>query len=237
MPESGPRVQKHARLPGRPGDASLATHLRRRFNRIFFPCFFTAPLPILAVMCLFEREADAILRLFGYNKGFVSSFPFIRSLYNNVNSTLTLEYIDIGYFHVLDAALWVSIVAWTLWLIMGFVCLKQCDASLQTLASGLSSRFGESRLLMYLTLPLPAFLFILHFSAETKIIAIPEIFLLLKNIPGVFFFLLTTTYYYGVVFSSISLLYFGWKLFGLFRQNRSKTFDRSDSSKEKDAAR
>jgi len=100
-----------------------------------------APLPILALMCMFERKADAILGLFGYSKEFASSFPFIKALYLNV--VFTVARIDIGYFHILDVALWVSLVAWTIWLIVGIVLLKAYDPAFRRVFSAvLSSRLA-----------------------------------------------------------------------------------------------
>lgn len=137
MPESGPCIPTRARPSGRPEDSSPAVLLRRKFNRIFFPCFFTAPLPILALMCVFEREVDTVLGGFGYGNKFVSSFPFIRTLYRNLTFTEGPGGIDIGYFHILGAALWVSIIAWTIWLIVGVALLKAYDLPFQTVFSAL----------------------------------------------------------------------------------------------------
>jgi hypothetical protein len=240
MPDRGPRLQKYARVPGRPENLSLAALLRRKFNRIFFPCFFTAPLPILALMCVFERQVDTVLRIFGYSNEFVSSFPFIKALYLNIAYTEGLERIDIGYFHVADAALWVSIIAWMIWLIVAIVLLNEYDRFLQRVFSTVAlSKFGGSRLLVntVMLLVLPACLLAAHIIAQPKLMTSPEIFLALKYIPGVFFFLIAASYYYGVVLSSVSILFLIWQLFRLFRRNRPETVHRSDSSKEKDAAR
>ncbi|HZR60937.1 MAG TPA: hypothetical protein VFA80_08315 [Xanthobacteraceae bacterium] len=215
MLDRGPRQRKHTTLPGRPEDPSPAVRLRRKVNRAFSRVFFTAPLPVLVLMCVFEREAEAVLGMFGYSNKFVSSFPFIEALYLNVTSTEALGRTGIGYFHILDAALWVSIIAWTIWLIVGVVLLKGYDPFFRRLSALLLFRFGGYRLLVNLVLamPLPMFLFTAHASMQTKMVTIPEIFLLLKYAPGAFIFLLATAYYYGVVFSAVSILFFIWKLF------------------------
>lgn len=220
MPDTGPRQQKHTTPSGRPEDSSPAVRLRRKFNRVFSRFFFIAPLPILVLVCVFEREVETVLGMFGYSNEFVSSFPFIKAFYLNVTSTEALGRTGIGYFHILDAALWVSIMAWTIWLIVGVVLLRGYDPFFRRLLAILLPRFGGSRLSVNLILavPLPMFLFIAHASAQTKMVAIPEIFLFLKYAPGAFIFLLATTYYYGVVLSAVSILFFIWKL---FRQNRS----------------
>jgi hypothetical protein len=176
MPDSAPRQQEHTSLPRRPEGSSLAALLRRKINRVFFPYLFGWPLPVLALMCVFAREADTVLGIFGYSDDFASSFPFIKALYRNVASTRSLGTIDIGYFHILDATLWVAIIAWTIWLIAGIVLLKEYDRVV--FSALLLPRFRRSRFLIDLMMlvTLPFFLLGAHSIAQPKLMTSPEIF-------------------------------------------------------------
>jgi hypothetical protein len=89
--------------------------------------FFLAPPFAFVLPFAFEQQADKALRFFGYDNNFVSSFPFIRSLYFHLTSARWIGPLDVGYFHLLDAIVWGSIFVFGTRLLATLVYLKQYD--------------------------------------------------------------------------------------------------------------
>lgn len=206
------------KLPCWPG-ASLVTVIFTNGIYRVIVYFSVGPLFAFILLFAFEKQADTALHLFGYDNDFISSFPFIRSLYFHLTSARWIGRLDVGYFHLLDATVWLSLGVWGTWLIAGLAFLKQYDDLFQKRLILLSERIRGREVLYYvgwigLILAPSA---ITYFSMQDKILRDADIVFIIKRLPGLYFYVFAIVYFYNGAFFSTAALIFAWKL---FRQKR-----------------
>jgi hypothetical protein len=129
-----------------------ARHLgvRSMPRRIIRPLLAGGIFAIL-LMFVFERQVDNALELVGYDRNFISYFPFVR----NLHSRFALYYrgaenLDIAHFHMLDVAVSLSIIVWGAWLSARIIFLIY-DNGLQLSFKPLVERFRGSVLFLLLS--------------------------------------------------------------------------------------
>jgi hypothetical protein len=184
----------------------------------------------ILLMFIFEREVDSALELAGYDRNFISYFPFVRNLYFR----FVLYYrgagnLDVAHFHMLDVTVLLSIVVWGGWLTAGFIFLKY-DNGFQLFCNRVAERFRGRELFLYFSwifaLSGPIILSITPRVPVTN----PEMLFLLTYIPRLYFFVVAIAYYFfGGFLYSLSILFVVWKV---FCQNRPRLVALERAQKE-----
>lgn len=205
------------KLPCWPHASRLTIALTRDYSKIVYRYFFERAWMLFALMFLFPVQADGLLRLFGYDDNFISFFPFIRNLYLRLTSVPWIGQIDVGYFHLLDVTLWLSIFIWSSWLIIGLFFLRQYDdffcRGLSRLADRTRDRGGRVAFYIGSILLFSSAIIVTYASGQDKILRAPEFIFVIKRIPALYFFLVAALYYYTALFWSFTIFTFSWKIF------------------------
>ena len=168
----------------------------------------------ILLMFLFERQADDVLSLIGYNDNFVSYFPFVKNMYFHFIASKKTANISVAHFHILDVVVWLSIVAWGSYLAAGIIHLRLYDDGFRLGLARLSEQYRGRRLILYIS-----WLFLLScpilLSIQPKPLANnPEMLFVLTYIPEFYFFVVALSYYFcGGFLLSFSIFLFIWKVF------------------------
>jgi len=215
------------KLPCWPRPSKLTALLTRDIYIVMCYFFITA-WSALALLFGFAKQADNALKIFGDESNFISSFPFIRYLHFRFGLFTWIKPIDIGYFHLLDLTLWISLVFWGIWLALGLIFLRQYDDLFQKRSpliskSALLPKIALARTpIRYLAMPLYVLALLwflsLPFSitymiAQDRLLSDPEIVFVINNLTGLFFYFFAILYCYGISFLAIVFLFLSWKMF------------------------
>jgi len=206
MPEVSNRNPSRIKLPCTPGASRLTVLLTRDLQRITYRYLFIGAFFALVLMAILNSQVDEALKAIGYGDDFVSSFPFIRSLYSHFLSAGLIEREAIGYFHMLDAVVWISIGVWGTWLFLGVLFLRQYDDSFRF------ARDQQVVILLGCALLSLSAAFITYVSTQDKILNDPEFEFFLAHLPTVYFYVLALIYYYTGLFVALGLHFLIWKL-------------------------
>jgi hypothetical protein len=214
MPQVISRAPSRTKLPCTPGASSLTVLLTRDLQKITYRYFVVGAFFALVLMPILSGQVDEALRWIGYGDDFVSSFPFIRSLYSHFLSAGLIGHEALGYFHILDAVLWTSIGVWGTWLFLGILFLPQYDDYFRYASEVLSGKYRDQQALILLGWPLLALsaAFITYVSTQEKILNDFEFEFLLAHLPGAYFYLLALIYYYTGFLVALGLFFLIWKL-------------------------
>jgi hypothetical protein len=191
--------------------------LTRNLNGIIYRYLFPYLCIVFAILLIFAKPLDDLLRPLGYDHDLVSHFPFV--LYSQLISINKNAHI---YFHILDVTVWMSVAVWGTRLIAGAIFLKQYDALYLTVSRRLSDTPLGVRYVFYagVVLFVLAIFTIAFVPTQPKMLHDPETNFVVSYLPGVFTFLFALMYYvWGFVFTE-SALFLLWKI---FRQRRADT--------------
>ena len=171
-------------------------------------------------MFVFEHSLDTALdHLVGYRNGFVSYFPFIRNQYLYLIKSQRMPNVDIAHFHILDVVIWIALLGWGTYLIVGIIFLKQYDDRFQKLSRVLAE-IGLSTIMgvisgSYCTIMF-FFLLIIGLWIATDmptLIRISEFNFMMTHFPRTYFCFISLLYYYSIAFIGMIGLNLTWKVF------------------------
>jgi hypothetical protein len=174
---------------------------------------------VLLSIFIFEQQVDNALGLVGYNGNFVSYFPFVKNMYFHlIASNRRIANLDVAHFHMLDVALWLSIVVWGTWLTAGIISLKKYDNAFRLFLPLMSERYRRRLRFMYFSWAFMLLGPIILSIPPSAPLENPEILFVLANIPRFYFFVIALSYYLcgGFGFSFL-ILFLIWRF---FHQNR-----------------
>ena len=210
------RQRLRTKLPCWPDASRLTVMLTRDYNQVVYRYFFERAWILFASMFLFPAQADSLLRPFGYDQNFISYFPFLRHLYSKLTSSDAIgPMVSVAYFHFLDVALWLSIILWSSWLIIGLCFLRQYDDFFRQGLSRLAHRMRDRRVAFYVgwILLLSSAFVVTYGTGEDRILQGPEFVFVVRRIPAVYFFIVAILYYYSGLLWAFTIFTFSWKVF------------------------
>jgi hypothetical protein len=118
-------------------------------SRIPFRYLLVGGMLVILLMFIFERPVDGVLKLFGYDDGFVSYFPFVKSMYFHFKSSKKTSDISVTHFHLLDLALCLSIVVWGACLTAVIIHFKRYDDGFRIGLARISENYRKRSSVLY----------------------------------------------------------------------------------------
>jgi hypothetical protein len=206
------RLLALTKVPCWPNPSRLTVFLTNDLRKIIGRYILGGTFFASAAAFAFATPTNNLLRLIGYNDGFVSYFPAFRNLYFYLTASRITATVNIADFHILDVFLWWWIAVLAIRLISGIAYLKQFDDFYRAYSLGLAQRHSRLRLFIYGVVGI-LLLFSPFTLTQPQLINDWKFTILIRYYPQVYFWSVAMAYFI-VGYFFIEILLFGlWKIF------------------------